>query len=135
MLATCLVGAATAGALLLAGQFAPAAAVEPSRSTLVITAYDATDPSEPVIAEMTLKCEPTGGTHPRARRACATLESVDGNFDALEPLNQACILLYQPVIIEVGGNWRDRVVSFTREYPNLCVAGVESEGVFRFPRY
>ncbi|HEV2782199.1 MAG TPA: SSI family serine proteinase inhibitor [Actinophytocola sp.] len=127
--------AAVAAAIALCGPVAPAAQARllPSESSLVITAYDPTDETWPVVAEMTLKCAPEGGSHPDAREACATLDWVDGDFTALEPLPVACVLIYQPVIVEVGGNWRDRVVSFEAEYPNLCVAGAESEGIFTFP--
>jgi Subtilisin inhibitor-like len=103
-----------------------------SESSLVITAYDPEDGARPVVAEVTVKCGPDGGSHPDPERACEALEAVDGDVYALEPLPQGCILIYQPVHVEVGGSWRDRVVSFEREYPNLCVAAVESAGVFMF---
>lgn len=124
--------AVTAGALAICGLFGSASALpEPSESTLVITAYDSTGLS--VVKEMTLKCNPTGGSHIDAHGACAALEEADGEFTSLRPLEIACTLEYQPVTIEVGGNWVDRVVHFDREYSNMCVAGAESEGVFRFP--
>ena len=131
--------AATSGAialgltLCLAG--APAGAVQqPSESTLVITAYDGTIGAfgGELIAEVTLKCDPTGGSHIDAEATCATLDGVNGDLDALPPLDQLCPVIYQPVTIEVGGSWRGSVVSFEREYGNLCVAGDQSAGVFRF---
>jgi Subtilisin inhibitor-like len=124
-----------AGAIALSGAVGPAAAA-PARSTLVITAfdsYDPNDPNPPTVAEMTLRCDPPGGSHPDPTRACATLKRVDGDVAALRPLPVACILIFQPVLVEVGGTWRGRPVSFQREYPNRCVAYAESEGVFRFP--
>ncbi len=111
---------------------AAAASPQPSESSLVITAYDGSDRDWPVIAEITLKCGPTGGTHTDAENACDTLAAVDGDFDALPTAPVFCVLIYQPVIIEVGGNWQDRVVRFDGEYPNMCVAGAESGGVFHF---
>lgn len=84
----------------------------------------------------TLECEPPGGTHGNARQACAALDEVNGNFAALEPLPGMCTAIYQPVVITVRGHWRDRRVRFARMYPNRCVAGLESGGVFRFtPAY
>jgi hypothetical protein len=99
---------------------------------LVITAYDSTSPGWLIVNEVTLKCDPAGGSHVSAEDACATLSSVDGHIEDLDPLLIACPLYYQPVTIEVGGNWRERVVNFDEEYPNMCVAMAESDGVFRF---
>ena len=105
-----------------------------SESTLVITAYDALDPQLPVLAEVTLKCEPTGGSHPDAAGACATLEQVDGDFDALLSQGLFCPDYYAPVAVEVGGKWRDRTVTFEHEYGNRCFAEDQSEGVFQLWR-
>lgn len=125
--------ALSAGAIVLCGIFTPVGAVEqPSESTMVITVYDSAGIAPALIDEVVLKCEPAGGSHIDAEDACTTLDSVNGEFEALEPQSEACILIYQPVYIEVGGNWRDDVVHFQHHYPNLCVAGVESDGVFRF---
>lgn len=126
--------ALSAGAIVLCGIFAPAGAttVRPSESNLVITAYDSSGIIASLIGEVVLKCEPAGGTHVDAADACATLAAVDGDFDALTPEPVACVLIYKPVYIEVGGNWRDRVIRFQHTYPNLCVAGAETAGVFTF---
>lgn len=113
----------------------PARASTPAaESALVITAYDATNAARPVIAEVTLRCGPTGGSHPDAAGACATLEQVDGDFDALVPLGLFCPEYYAPVAVEVGGRWRDRAVTFEHEYGNRCFAEDQSEGVLQFWR-
>jgi hypothetical protein len=123
----------TVAALSLAA--GPAAASAPaSESALVITAYDAMDPLRPVIADVTLRCGPTGGSHPDAAGACATLAQVDGDFDALLSLGMFCPEYYAPVAVEVGGKWRDRTVTFEHEYGNRCVAEDQSEGVFQLWR-
>ena len=125
--------ALSAGVIVLCGLVTPVGATaQPSESTLVITAWDSSGIIAEQIYEVILKCEPAGGTHVDAEEACATLDAVNGDFDALEPLPIACVLIYKPVYIEVGGNWRDRVVHFQHNYPNLCVAGAESDGVFKF---
>jgi hypothetical protein len=126
---SCLVAVA---ATMLCGTCPPAVAMDGSESSLVITVYDGTDTSWPVRTEVTLKCHPTGGTHSAADTACGTLEAVEGEFAALTPLNVACPMVYQPVTVEVGGNWRDRVIRFESGYGNLCVAFDRSGGVFRF---
>lgn len=125
--------ALSAGAIVLCGMLTPAAATEqPSESTMVITVWDSSGIIATQINEVVLKCEPAGGNHVDAEAACDTLTSVDGDFDELEPLPDACMLIYKPVYIEVGGNWRDRVVRFQHNYPNLCLAEIESRGVFSF---
>jgi hypothetical protein len=98
-----------------------------AESSLVITANDGA-----MITEVILRCGPAGGTHADAENACAALAGVDGDFDALPEQPVACLLIYQPVTVEVGGNWRNRVVRFERQYPNRCVAGAQSAGVFVF---
>ena len=125
--------ALSAGAIVLCGSYAPVGATEqPSESNLVITAYDSSGFVAQLIDEVVLKCEPAGGSHVAAEDACATLDLVDGDFEGLEPQPIACVLIYKPVYIEVGGNWRDHVVHFQHNYPNLCVAGAETDGVFKF---
>lgn len=125
--------ALSAGAIVLCGMLTPAAAsTQPSESTLVITAWDSSGFIAEQIHEVVLKCEPAAGSHVDAANACATLNAVNGDFDALEPSGDVCILIYKPVYIEVGGNWRDRVVRFQHNYSNLCLAKVESAGVFSF---
>jgi hypothetical protein len=110
-----------------------AASTSASESGLVITAYTY-DPVQPVTTEVSLRCEPTGGTHPDAEAACATLEQVDGDFDALIPLGMFCPEYFQPVAVEVVGKWRDRTVTFEHVYGNRCVAEDQSEGVFQLWR-
>jgi hypothetical protein len=125
--------AAVAGVLALGCVMAPAGAAEQqSESSLVLTMYEGTAGTGPVIAEVTLKCDPTGGSHTTADDACATVDAVDGDFDALGSTGEMCILIYDPVTVEVGGNWRDQVISFESAYGNSCFAGTESDGVFKF---
>jgi hypothetical protein len=127
-----LTAVATAGVLALTGSVVPASAAAP-KSALVITAYDNYDAAAAnpaVIAEMTLQCDPAGGTHPQPTRACAALRKVNGNLAALRSKRVACTLIFQPVLVKVGGHWRGRTVSFSGDYPNLCVAYAESDGVF-----
>jgi hypothetical protein len=112
------------------GGGAAEASPQPSGSSLVITAYGGDDGA--VLAEVTLECAPTGGTHTDAENACVTLTAVDGELTDLPVLEVACVLIYQPVIVKVDGNWEDREVCFYRDYPNTCVAWAESGGVFRF---
>src|SRR5882762_8088093 len=88
-------------ALCLTATTPAAASTAVSESSLVITVYDTLDPLRPVVREVTLKCGPTGGSHPDAEGACATLTQVDGDFDALLQLGLYCPEYYQPVLVEV----------------------------------
>lgn len=126
----CAVAAGVTAALVL--PIPAGAATELSGASLVLTLYDGTDTFSPVLAEVTVKCDPTGGTHADAEGACETLEDVDGDLSALESLGLFCPMIFQPVTVEVGGNWREQVVRYEGEYPNRCVAFDESQGLFQF---
>jgi hypothetical protein len=87
----------------------------------------------PVNKQVTLQCEPTGGTHPTAEDACTKLIAVDGRF-ALLPRAQGygCGAVWMPVTVTVTGTWRLQPVYFTKTYGNDCEAAVGSNFVFRF---
>ncbi|MFL6142595.1 MAG: SSI family serine proteinase inhibitor [Labedaea sp.] len=132
MMISCLLAAGATAAV--AGASVPAAATpQMSRSSLVLTVHRGTTDTGQVLAEETLKCEPTGGSHPLAAHACATLLWSGGSLSALPRAGVLCTMIYQPVTVEVGGSWRDRVVGFQHTYPNLCTAFDQSYGVFWFP--
>lgn len=107
-----------------------AAATKQPKSSLVLSVYEGIGDTGPMIGEVTLKCDPPGGTHSAAEDACAALDAVDGNFRRLRSTGGMCIMIYAPVTVQAGGNWRDDVVRFERTYGNLCVAGTSSNGVF-----
>ncbi|MEU9577167.1 SSI family serine proteinase inhibitor [Streptomyces chilikensis] len=86
----------------------------------------------PLYKQVTLECEPTGGTHPTAEDACGRLVAVDGQFDKLPLLGPACPPVWAPVTVTVTGTWRLQPVSFTKTYSSDCDAGVRSTHVFRF---
>jgi hypothetical protein len=127
-----LLGAAAATVAIIVLGTPAVAGEQASASSLVITAYNGEDTSWPVVKEVTLKCEPTGGSHTEAEEACASIESVGGNLDELMDRQLICPEVYQPVTVEVGGNWNDMVVAFEHTYPNLCFAYSASDGVFTF---
>src|SRR5687768_17340414 len=84
--------AAIAACALVGSGLATSASAFPklSDSTLVITAYDSSSPGWLIVDEVTLKCDPAGGSHVSAEDACGTLHSVDGRFEDLDPLLIAC---------------------------------------------
>ncbi|PRX23814.1 subtilisin inhibitor-like [Actinoplanes italicus] len=67
-----------------------------------------------------LTCDPTGGGHPKAIQACATLRGADGNPSKLKGGDSLCILLYQPVTARIKGTWQGRTVRWQQTYGNSC---------------
>lgn len=134
-----------AGVLATAGSVVPAAAAGPAASgasgsvggaaalsSLTITKSGTSWGSLPP-RQVTLECEPTGGTHPTAADACAALLAVGGQFDKLQPNgNPACPPVWMPTTVTVTGTWRLQPVYFTKTYSSDCDAGVRSAFVFRF---
>ncbi|MEU3555164.1 SSI family serine proteinase inhibitor [Streptomyces fragilis] len=83
--------------------------------------------------QVTLQCEPAGGTHPRPEDACARITAVDGQLDRLPRASGVgCPGVWLPVTVTVTGTWRLQPVSFTRTYGNDCEAAVGSNFVFQF---
>jgi hypothetical protein len=70
--------------------------------------------------ELTLTCEPAGGTHPSPEKACLTLA---GNIDALAPLppDTICTQIYGgPEEAEIAGTFQGREVTATFSRQNGC---------------
>ncbi len=81
----------------------------------------------------TLRCEPPGGTHPKATSACNDLTAAKGNPGAIKPKQDVmCAMIYRPATATAKGTWRGRVVKFTHTYSNSCVLGVQTGAVFQF---
>jgi subtilisin inhibitor-like len=111
---------------------AGAAQQQRPRSSLVITLHDGWNSAGPVLAKVSLRCEPTGGTHVAAEQACTTLTTVNGNFERLWNTGALCPLIYQPVTVSVVGHWRKKPAMFKHSYDNQCFAATESAEVFLF---
>lgn len=114
-----------AGALTLASLGNPAA---PAPTSLQLNAHDTTG----YTAAVSLKCDPTGGNHPKSDSACAVLNSVNGDFSHLPLHDQACTLVYAPVDVSATGTYRGQRVDFRTTYANRCAADAGSSGVFAF---
>ncbi|MTD59288.1 SSI family serine proteinase inhibitor [Amycolatopsis pithecellobii] len=84
------------------------------------------------IASVTLECDPAGGSHPEAERACTTLAAADGDFRRLKAEPRMCPMIYAPVTALAYGHWHGRPVAFHQSYPNRCVASSQTAGVFAF---
>lgn len=80
---------------------------------------------------VTLRCDPPGGRHPDAARACAELEESGGKF-AHAPDGRMCTQIYAPVVAQAKGRWHGRPVSFRTRYANDCVMRSRTGTVFAF---
>jgi hypothetical protein len=80
---------------------------------------------------VTLRCDPPGGTHPRAAAACEALRAAGGDFDRLQrdPLI-LCPAVYDPVTARATGVWRSRPVSWTKTFGNGCELYASTRPVF-----
>ncbi|MFF1308625.1 SSI family serine proteinase inhibitor [Streptomyces sp. NPDC058307] len=76
-----------------------------------------------------LLCDPPQG-HGRAAEACAQLDSVGGDVDALPPADVYCPMLYAPVTVQADGEWNGRPVEYRRTFSNGCVMRARTGAVF-----
>ncbi|MEU7483037.1 SSI family serine proteinase inhibitor [Streptomyces sp. NPDC042319] len=131
-----LLAVAALGLLPLTAATAPAAAAPtqavPREASIVIHAGEGTGGR--VIARATLRCFPTGGTHPRAHAACRALAPVNGDFQRLRSQPRPCPKIHRPVTVAAKSIWQGNATFVVRGYPNLCVAAADSAGVFDLSR-
>ncbi len=109
---------------------AHAAPVAPAATSVLLLSVVPHDTGAPRAAA--LRCEPAGGTHPRAASACQDLTTVDGNVAALSVDPGFCTLEYAPVTVHAVGLWRDRPVSYTETFGNRCALLRETGALFAF---
>ncbi|MEU1474207.1 SSI family serine proteinase inhibitor [Streptomyces sp. NPDC005760] len=76
-----------------------------------------------------LLCDPPQG-HGRAAEACAQLDSVGGDIDALPPAHVYCPMIYAPVTAQARGEWHGRPVEYRQTFSNACVMGARTGAVF-----
>lgn len=80
---------------------------------------------------VTLRCDPPGGGHPEAARACAELNASGGEF-AHPPDGRMCTAVRAPVVARAEGRWRGEPVRFRAEYDNDCAMRSRTGTVFAF---
>ena len=99
-------------------------------TALVLTVAVPDGPADTVV----LECEPTGGSHPHARRACAELFAAKGKFEDLpgEQEHTSCTMEYRPVVAVAEGTWRGEHVEWEHEFGNGCTLRTATGSVFRF---
>lgn len=124
--------AAAASAVPASAVSAPSSASSASTTASALSNLTMTK-SGGVNRQVTLQCDPTGGTHPTPADACTALTSVGGQFALLPWVpGVLCTADYNPVTVTVTGYWRLQTVYFSRVYSNDCEAAVASDWVFRF---
>jgi hypothetical protein len=81
-----------------------------------------------------LLCDPPGGTHPNARRACAEIHAAQGDFDSLpgSPKPAVCTMEYRPVTVVAEGTWHGDEVDWQRQFSNACTMRGATGTVFLF---
>jgi len=99
-------------------------------TSLVLTIVTQNGDSESVA----LTCDPPGGSHPNAKRACAEIHAAQGNFESLPGQSQQmmCTMEYLPVIALAEGTWRGEKVEWEHEYGNGCSLRTATGTVFLF---
>ncbi|MBT3150314.1 protease inhibitor protein [Streptomyces sp. CHD11] len=122
-----------AGAALAAPGDAPSALYAPSALVLTVGHGDSTATVTPERA-VTLTCAPgPSGSHPAAASACADLNGVQGDLDALTMREGVfCTKQYDPVLVTVDGVWQGQRVSYERVFSNACVMSAHGSSVFAF---
>ncbi|TDC83169.1 SSI family serine proteinase inhibitor [Actinomadura sp. 7K507] len=105
----------------------PAAPPEPASSLRLTLAH----PDRGTSRSVTLRCEPTGGGHPEAARACSELSGSGGKI-AHAPDGRMCTAVHSPVTARAKGRWRGKPVHFQAEYGNDCAMRSRTGTVFAF---
>lgn len=105
---------------------------EPAADTsrLVLHTTAGTSPARTV----TLQCDPAGGTHPNAAKACAEIAKSNGDLQQL-PANadaHACFMIYSPVTASAEGAWHGQNVRYSTQFPNTCVMRDKTGSLFDF---
>lgn len=80
---------------------------------------------------VTLRCDPPGGRHPDAARACLELDGAGGRFEH-RPDGRMCTAVHAPVVARAEGRWKGRPARFRAEYGNDCAMLSRTGSVFAF---
>ncbi|MGH4034977.1 SSI family serine proteinase inhibitor [Actinomycetota bacterium Odt1-20B] len=108
---------------------APGAVPTPPRGVFLTVSGD----ENTWIRGVLLRCAPEpSGHHPRAAAACAALDEVHGDFDALRGEPRMCTKEFDPVTVSATGTHRGRMTGWHKTYPNACVLLAQTGPVFDF---
>lgn len=114
--------AATAVAVALLNQAAPAAAAPPPVSSAAKTELTLAYMADAGYATaVVLKCTPKpAGSHPKAAEACKILQHVGGHPARLIPGRSMCMMVYAPITAEITGRWQGKKMKWSKKYGNTC---------------
>lgn len=76
----------------------------------------------------TLKCRPTGGTHPHKKKACVQLITAGGDIAAIPPVDGLCTTEYAPVTLRAKGTWDGTRYEYENVFGNRCVGNLQTGG-------
>lgn len=116
--------AAALAAMAVLAQAAPAQARGPAAAYLLTVT-----PEHGPGTTRSLWCDPDGGTHDAASRACDQLEAANGVVARIPAQPGACTLEHAPVRVRADGRWHGQPRHFARTYPNRCAAVRETGGI------
>jgi hypothetical protein len=120
--------AASAVAAAVLGLAGPVDAAKPRRTELTLS-YLA---DAGYATAVTLRCQPVGGAHPKAAKACNALKKVGGQPDRLTPARTMCMMIYAPVTAKIAGTWQSAPVQWSRKYGNTCELSRATGVIFAF---
>lgn len=93
----------------------PSTRVSATVLTVTVTPKSGADPRE-----WTLKCDPPGGSHPDAKKACAALTKAEHPFKPT-PKNRMCTQIYGgPQQAKIHGTWQGTKVDASYSRKNGC---------------
>ncbi|NEA97885.1 subtilase-type protease inhibitor [Streptomyces sp. SID13726] len=122
-------GLPLAAALLLAGA-APATAGHSAGGNYLYLTVTKGDSHSSDTRGTLLLCDPPQG-HGRAAEACAQLDAVGGDINALPAATDVyCPMVYAPVAARARGQWNGRPVEYQETFSNGCVMGARTGAVF-----
>ena len=126
----CLASAGLAAAV--APSSAQAASAPERHRTYLVLTIGYGENTDNVDRSATLRCEPSGGSHPQAVQACQELQAVDGQIAAIPERDGFCTKEYNPVTVTAAGWWRGERIRYRETYSNPCVMRLHTGTLFQF---
>ncbi|MGD6746996.1 SSI family serine proteinase inhibitor [Streptomyces sp. BH106] len=123
-----LAAAAPAAHAATGGPTGPAGSEQPRGLFLTVSGAENT-----WVRGVLLNCAPKpSGHHPYAAEACAALDAVGGDLDALPVEQQICTKQYDPVTVAATGTYRGKAITWHKTFGNACEMNASTGHVFRF---
>lgn len=108
---------------------APMAVAEPDPATELQVVVEEDSGAQ---TEVTLECDPVGGTHPHADKACQMLADVNGDAAEVSHSDGPCVFVYQPITGRISGHWGESDVEYSETFPNRCFMIARKGPLFDF---